>query len=100
VSAAPDPRQAGGPALKLARRRHRYWRRNLRLTIGLLVLWFGVTFIVGWYAAELNQFSFLGFPVGFYAFAQGGPLVFLAIIFVYVRYMNRLDRSYGDTNQP
>ena len=38
--------------------------------------------------------SFLGFPLGFYLFAQGALLVYLAIIVIYVVAMNRLDRRY------
>ncbi len=76
--------------------RHRaYWRRNLALTLGLLALWFLVSFLPGYYATELNDIVFLGFPLGFYVFAQGTPLVYLLIIGVYVLAMNRLDKHYG-----
>ena len=44
---------------------------------------------------ELNEFSFLDFPLGFYIFAQGALIAFLLIIGIYVRVMNRLDREYG-----
>jgi putative solute:sodium symporter small subunit len=82
------------------RRQRRYWRRNVRLTLALLAVWFAVSFVTGWYAADLNQYEILGFPLGFYVFAQGGPLVFLAIIFVYVKAMNHLDRTYGVDERP
>ena len=38
-----------------------YWRRTLRLTAALLVIWFVVTFVVSFYARELNEISFSGF---------------------------------------
>lgn len=82
------------------RKQRRYWRRNVRLTLALLALWFAVSFVTGWYAAELNEYEILGFPLGFYTFAQGGPLVFLAIIYIYVKVMNHLDRSYGVDERP
>ena len=44
---------------------------------------------------ELNAISFLGFPLGFYMFAQGSLVVYLAIIVVYVIVMNRLGHRYG-----
>ena len=46
------------------------------------------------YAAELNTLSFLGFPLGFYLFAQGSLLIYLVIIVIYVFAMNRLDRQF------
>ena len=81
--------------MKLTDAQRRYWRLNLLLTFGLLALWFGVTFVTGYYASELNAISFLGFPLGFYMFAQGSLVVYLVIIVVYVIVMNRLDRRYG-----
>lgn len=98
---SPPPAIPGGRAsTRLTRKQHRYWRRNVRLTLGLLAIWFIATFVTGWYAADLNAFEFLGFPMGFYLFAQGSPLIFLAIIFIYVKAMNRLDRAYGVEEKP
>jgi putative solute:sodium symporter small subunit len=71
-----------------------YWRRNLWLTLALLTLWFGTTFVAGFYAEALNQIEFLGFPLGFYIFAQGALIVYLVIIVVYVTVMNRMDRRF------
>lgn len=81
--------------MKLTARHRAYWRRNLALTLTLLTIWFAVTFVAGYFADELNRVSFLGFPLGFYIFAQGSLIVYLAIIGVYVIAMNRLDRRYG-----
>ena len=81
--------------MKLTDAQRTYWRLNLLLTFGLLALWFGVTFVTGYYANELNAISFLGFPLGFFMFAQGSLVVYLLIIVVYVVVMNRLDRRYG-----
>ena len=81
--------------MKLTDAQRTYWRLNLLLTFGLLALWFGVTFVTGYYANEFNTISFLGFPLGFYMFAQGSLVVYLLIIVIYVVVMNRLDRRYG-----
>jgi putative solute:sodium symporter small subunit len=72
----------------------RYWRKNLTLTSALLLAWFVITFVGGYYAATLNEISFLGFPLGFYLLAQGALLAYLIIIGIYVRTMNRLDREW------
>ena len=81
--------------MKLTRRHRAYWRINLILTASLLAVWFGVTFVTGYFARELNEYSFLGFPLSFYIFSQGALIVFLLIIGVYVWIMNRLDRRFG-----
>ena len=76
--------------------RHRsYWRRNLWLTSSLLLSWFLLTFVAGYYAAELNQFVFLGFPLGFYLFAQGNPIIYLLITGLHVIVMEHLERRYS-----
>ena len=80
--------------MKLTDAQRTYWRLNLLFTLGLLALWFGVTFVGGYFASALNTVSFLGFPLGFYLFAQGALLIYLAIIVIYVVAMNRLDRRY------
>ena len=80
--------------MKLDERQRAYWRSNLTLTLTLLSVWFGVTFIGGYYASELNTLSFMGFPLGFYLFAQGSLLIYLVIIVIYVFAMNRLDRQF------
>ncbi|MBR0568699.1 DUF4212 domain-containing protein [Azoarcus sp. L1K30] len=81
--------------MELTARHRAYWRRNLLLTGTLLLVWFSGTFVAGYYAIELNELSFLGFPLGFYFFAQGALIAYLLIIAAYVRIMNRLDRRYG-----
>ena len=72
-----------------------YWRRNLRITGILLVIWFVVTFVASYYARELDRLTFFGFPLGFYMGAQGALIVYALIIAFYAWYMNRLDREFG-----
>jgi putative solute:sodium symporter small subunit len=72
----------------------RHWRRNLNLTAALLAVWFVVTFVVGWFARDLS-FNFFGWPFSFYVAAQGAPIVYLVIVGLYARAMNRTDRRFG-----
>ncbi len=75
--------------------KHReYWRRNLRITAILMVIWFVVTFVVGYYARDLN-FNFFGWPFSFYMGAQGSLIVYVVIIWYYARTMNKLDQEHG-----
>ena len=74
--------------------RRRYWRRSLKLTGSLLAVWFVVTFVVAFFARDL-QFTVIGYPFSLWVAAQGAPLVYLALIALYARTMNRLERELG-----
>jgi putative solute:sodium symporter small subunit len=75
-------------------KRQEYWRKNLNITATLMLIWFVVTYVVGWYARELS-FSFFGWPFSFWVGAQGALVVYVLIIWFYARYMNNLDKEYG-----
>ena len=81
--------------MQLTDRHREYWRKNLRMTALLLAIWFLVTYVVSYFARELNEFTVLGFPLGFYMGAQGSLVVYVLIIWFYARYINRLDHQYG-----
>ena len=81
--------------MELTEKHHEYWRRNLRMTTILMAIWFVVTYVVGFYARELGQITFIGFPVGFYMGAQGSLIIYVVIIFFYAWYMNKLDKEYN-----
>lgn len=72
-----------------------YWRRTQRLTLWLLLLWVSVTFVLAWFAREINEIVVFGFPLGFYMDAQGVLAIYLAIIWFYNREMRRLDDEFG-----
>ena len=76
--------------------RHDYWRYNLKLTVILLAIWFVVTYLIsGLWAGALNEYSFLGFPLGYYMAAQGSLAIFVIEIAVYARLMNKKDLEFG-----
>ena len=73
-----------------------YWRYNVKLTTILLVIWFVVTYLIsGLWASWLNQYSILGFPMGYYMAAQGSLAIFVIEIAVYAYLMNRKDEEFG-----
>ncbi len=71
-----------------------YWQHTLRLTAGLLTLWFVVTFVVAWFARELQAFTLFGFPLSFFMAAQGALLIYVALVAYYAYRMDQLDAEY------
>ena len=75
--------------------RKAYWRANLRLVIGCLVVWFTVSYGFGILLVEpLNALHIGGYPLGFWFAQQGSIYVFVVLIFFYAWRMNALDRRY------
>lgn len=81
--------------MELTPKQREYWRRNLKLTATLLIIWFLVTFVVIWFARDLNEITIAGFPMAFYMGAQGALIVYILLIWFYARRMNALDKEYG-----
>ncbi len=81
--------------MQLTQKHKDYWQRNLNMTAFLLAIWFVVTFVVSFFARELNDITVLGFPFGFYMGAQGSLVIYVVIIWYYAHYMNNLDKEYG-----
>lgn len=73
-----------------------YWRATLRLTLGLLIIWFLVSYGAGILFREfLDQFSIGGAPLGFWFAQQGAIYAFLTLIVIYCICMTRLEKKYG-----
>ena len=73
-----------------------YWKENIRYVIILLTIWFMVSFGAAILLKDwLNNFHIAGFKLGFWFAQQGSMYVFVILIFVYVRLMNKLDKKYG-----
>ncbi|WP_431123968.1 DUF4212 domain-containing protein [Flagellimonas flava] len=75
--------------------RKKYWKENLRYLTILLFIWFLVSYGFGILLVdELNIIRLGGFKLGFWFAQQGSIYVFVILIFVYVRLMNKLDKKY------
>ena len=77
--------------------------RNVRYVTALLLVWFTVSYVLGILLVEpLNRLRLFGsgFKLGFWFAQQGSIYVFVLLIFVYVRLMNRLDREFGVAEGP
>lgn len=76
----------------------RYWVRNVRLVAALLLVWFSVSFgasILGVQWLDRLRLPGSGFRLGFWMAQQGSILVFVALIFVYARRMQRIEQECG-----
>ncbi|NOX26422.1 MAG: DUF4212 domain-containing protein [Deltaproteobacteria bacterium] len=72
-----------------------YWKANIRLVIGCLIVWFVVSFGFGILLAKpLNSIHLGGYKLGFWFAQQGSIYVFVALIFFYANKMNKLDKKY------
>lgn len=73
-----------------------YWKENITYVLVLLLIWFLVSYGAGiLFKDELNTIKISGFKLGFWFAQQGSMYVFVILIFVYVRLMNKLDKKYG-----
>jgi putative solute:sodium symporter small subunit len=75
-----------------------YWVRNVRLVTALLLVWFAVSFgasILGVEWLDRVRLPGSGFRLGFWMAQQGSIGVFVALIFVYARRMERIERECG-----
>ncbi len=76
--------------------REQYWKRNLRLMVTLLAIWFSVSFGAGiLFVEQLNEIVIADFPLGFWFAQQGAIYTFVVLILVYAKRMDRLDEEFG-----
>jgi putative solute:sodium symporter small subunit len=80
--------------MQVSAKHQAYWSKNLRITAILLAIWFVATYVVGFFARDLD-FKFFGWPFSFWMGAQGSLVIYVVIIWYYARYMNKLDQEYG-----
>ena len=70
---------------------------NIRLVLGLLSIWFLVSFGCGILFVDfLDQFQFFGFNIGFWFAQQGSIYVFVILIFVYIHRIKKLEQTFDN----
>lgn len=75
--------------------RQRHWTRTRNLTYLVLIIWFVFAFILPWNAKALNEYSFLGFPLGYYFPVQGSLIVFVVLIWFQNWRQDQIDDEAG-----
>ncbi|WP_457617587.1 DUF4212 domain-containing protein [Lutibacter sp.] len=74
----------------------KYWKSNLKYLTILLSIWFLVSYVFGIILVDtLNKIKIGGFKLGFWFAQQGSIYVFVILIFVYIKLMNKLDKKYN-----
>lgn len=77
-----------------------YWKKNLQYLSTLLAVWFVVSYGCAiLFVNYLDKIKIGGFRLGFWFAQQGSIYVFVALIFIYVYLMNRLDKRHRATQQ-
>jgi len=75
--------------------RQAYWKANLKLMTGCLVVWFVVSYGFGILLKDqLNAISIGGYDLGFWFAQQGSMYIFVILIFFYASRMKKLDRKF------
>jgi len=75
--------------------RQAYWKANLKLMAGCLVVWFVVSYGFGILLKDqLNAISIGGYDLGFWFAQQGSMYIFVILIFFYASRMKKLDRKF------
>ncbi|MDN3523471.1 DUF4212 domain-containing protein [Halomonas ramblicola] len=73
-----------------------YWKANLRLITGCLIVWAFVSYGCAiLFRPLLSGIPIGGTDLGFWFAQQGSILTFIALIFFYAWKMNRLDKKFG-----
>ena len=72
-----------------------HWRKTRGLTVLILLIWAALGLGVHFFADWLNEFTILGFPLGYYMGAQGSLIAFVVLIFVHNWAQDEIDDTHG-----
>lgn len=72
-----------------------YWKKNVSIITGLLIIWAAVSLVAGIILANpLASLSFGKLPLSFWFAQQGSMVIFVIMIFYYCWRMDKLDAEY------
>jgi putative solute:sodium symporter small subunit len=74
-----------------------HWNKTTKLMLTHLGIWFFFGYVIHMFVVPLNKIviPILGFPLGFYMAAQGSLIVFVAILFMFAKQQDKIDREHG-----
>ena len=76
-------------------RANAYWKRTSTLMWTILAIWFFFSFVIHFFATQLNGIRILGFPLGFYMAAQGSLIVYVVLCFWNASAKGKIDDEFG-----
>ena len=77
-----------------------YWKANVRVITILLSIWAVAGLLLSIVFVEpLNRFHLGGYPLGFWMAQQGTIYIFIILIYVYARWMEKIDAQYGHEDE-
>jgi putative solute:sodium symporter small subunit len=72
-----------------------YWQENIRLVKILLSVWLVISFLLGIVFVDLlDNIRFAGFKLGFWLSQQGAIFIYVLLIYIYLKAMDKLDNKY------
>lgn len=75
--------------------RDAYWAKTSRLMWIIMAWWVFFSFVVHFFAVQLNTISIAGFPLGFYMAAQGSLISYVVLCFWNASAQNKIDQEFG-----
>ncbi|MCB9295773.1 MAG: DUF4212 domain-containing protein [Lewinellaceae bacterium] len=78
-------------------KKKKYWQKTIKLLVVFLSIWFIISILCSIvFVGQLNAARLGGFPLGFWFAMQGAMILFVLMIFIYIRLMNRLDKKFEE----
>jgi putative solute:sodium symporter small subunit len=72
-----------------------YWQENIQILTILMSIWFVVSFLMGIvFVDQLDNIRFAGFKLGFWISQQGSIFIYVLLVYLYLKAMDKLDKKY------
>ncbi len=72
-----------------------YWQENIKILSILMSIWFIVSFLLGIvFVDQLDNIRFAGFKLGFWISQQGSIFIYVLLVYLYLKAMDKLDKKY------
>lgn len=72
-----------------------YWEKTRGLMLVILAAWFIFSFVIHFWAPQLNQIRIIGFPLGYYMAAQGSLIAFVLMCVWNAKAQDKIDHEFG-----
>jgi putative solute:sodium symporter small subunit len=72
-----------------------YWQENIKILSILMSIWFIVSFLLGIvFVDQLDNIRIAGFKLGFWISQQGSIFIYVLLVYLYLKAMDKLDKKY------